>query len=911
MKLKKFLINLPLFVIVLWFSNAFAAATYYAATTGTTTNCTTMQNISTPASSIKAAIECANRSLSNTVIIRAGIYNEHFDYSRQPTGGWPKGTSWSSPATIKAHANESVTLRPTSGVNHINLSSSTGAHYLSIEGLTLDSTGQTYFISDVWGSDGGGVFGGSSGLTTHVRFRNNTFLPSTGTNVGGELHDWWFDGNTHISCGDTHGDHCFYIGGSNIVIENSTFRDTNGGHTASGGYAVQFYDASTADPTVSITIRNNIVRDSTHGLTLRGNTFNRVYNNVFARLSGDAVSIFGGNHGQSNGEEIYNNVFYQIGNDAVVMGQQAGNSSNYRVSNNIFSGVSGSLIHKVESQWPSAIQSHNLCFNIRNGSCSGTGARNSENPLFVNPVADNYSLQASSPAIDTGTTIINPSVSIPACGVSVLTYCYNGNAPDIGAKESGVSPTAGGEDPPTFTPNLASVGSTSQCSTAPPPAPSGLTLAVTSAIAPTPTSTSAGTTSGLLGYWKFDERTGSTACDSSGEGNTGSLVNGPLWAVGKIGGALYFDGIDDHVTVADSNSLDVANSFTLSAWVNPASSFTDFRSILVKNYKYYLYASTAGNCGSGSLLAGFDEQTSNTLCQATPLPANTWTHLAATYTGSVLTLYRNGVAVATSNITKTLSPTNGTLQIGASQFGENFKGLIDEVRVHNRSLTSTEVQGIFQQESAVRESGLVAHWKFDEGNGTTTSDSSGSGNAGILTNGPLWSDGRIGKGLSFDGIDDHVTVADSNSLDVANSFTLSAWVNPASSFTDFRSILVKNYKYYLYASTAGNCGSGSLLAGFDEQTSNTLCQATPLPANTWTHLAATYTGSVLTLYRNGVAVATSNITKTLSPTNGTLQIGASQFGENFKGLIDEVRVHNRALTNSEIQAIFQKEYGGV
>jgi parallel beta-helix repeat protein len=451
----------------------------------------------------------------------------------------------------------------------------------------------------------------------------------------------------------------------------------------------------------------------------------------------------------------------------------------------------------------------------------------------------------------------------------------------------------------------------SQCLTPPPVAPSGLTLGSTSILTPTPTTTPTGTASGLVGYWTFDERSGTTACDSSGKGNIGTLTNGPLWAVGKIGGALYFDGIDDKVTVADSDSLDVSSSFTLSAWVNPASSFTDFRSILVKNYKYYLYASTASYCGSGSLLAGFDEQTSNTVCQATPLPANTWTHLAVTYTGSVLTLYRNGVAVATSTITKTLSATTGTLQIGASQFGENFKGLIDEVRVHNRSLTGTEVQGIFQQESAVRESGLIAHWKFDEGNGITAADSSGSANAGILTNGPLWTDGRIGKALYFDGNDDNVTVADSNSLDVTSSFTLSAWVNPASSFSDFRSILIKNYKYYLYASAAGSCGTGNPLAGFDEQTSNTLCQASPLPANTWTHLAATYTGSVLTLYRNGIAVATSNITKTLSPSTGNLQIGASQFGENFKGVIDEVRVHNRALSNTEILAIFQQESGGV
>ena len=94
-----------------------------------------------------------------------------------------------------------------------------------------------------------------------------------------------------------------------------------------------------------------------------------------------------------------------------------------------------------------------------------------------------------------------------------------------------------------------------------------------------------------MAYWKFDEGSGTSVADSSGNGNTGTLVNGPLWTAGRVGNALFFDGIDDNVTVPDSTSLDLSSSFTLSAWVNPASTFTDFRSILVKNYKYYLYAS--------------------------------------------------------------------------------------------------------------------------------------------------------------------------------------------------------------------------------------------------------------------------------------------------------------------------------
>jgi len=203
--------------------------------------------------------------------------------------------------------------------------------------------------------------------------------------------------------------------------------------------------------------------------------------------------------------------------------------------------------------------------------------------------------------------------------------------------------------------------------------------------------------SDLVAYWNFDEGTGTTAADSSGNGNTGTLTNGPQWATGITGKALYFDGIGDNIIVADSNSLDLTGPYTLSAWVNPAATFTDFRSILVKNYSYYLYASVAGYCGDGSPLGGFNGTRANTVCQPPLLPVNTWTHLSLTYDGSTLTLYRNGVAVASSAASEALSPTTGTLQIGASQYGENFQGLIDEVRIYRRALTATEIQSIYQQ----------------------------------------------------------------------------------------------------------------------------------------------------------------------------------------------------------------------
>ncbi len=73
-------------------------------------------------------------------------------------------------------------------------------------------------------------------------------------------------------------------------------------------------------------------------------------------------------------------------------------------------------------------------------------------------------------------------------------------------------------------------------------------------------------TTGLVGYWKLDEGSGATATDSSGTGNTGSLVNGPAWTTGKIGGALAFDGVSQSVTIPQAASLN-AYPLTVAVWM--------------------------------------------------------------------------------------------------------------------------------------------------------------------------------------------------------------------------------------------------------------------------------------------------------------------------------------------------------
>ena len=205
--------------------------------------------------------------------------------------------------------------------------------------------------------------------------------------------------------------------------------------------------------------------------------------------------------------------------------------------------------------------------------------------------------------------------------------------------------------------------------------------------------------------------------------------------------------------------------------------------------------------------------------------------------------------------------------------------------------------------------GLVAAWSFDDGAGTTATDATGKGLNGTVS-GATWTAGKFGTSLSFNGVSDWVTVPDADSLDLTTGMTLEAWVNPAA-LSGFTTVMLKErtggLAYSLYASDNSNRPpSGYIRRTSDVGTVGT----TLLPLNAWSHLAATYDAATLRLFVNGVQVASRATTGAIATSTGVLRIGGnSVWGEYFKGLIDEVRVYNRALSAAEIQTDMSRPIG--
>jgi hypothetical protein len=216
---------------------------------------------------------------------------------------------------------------------------------------------------------------------------------------------------------------------------------------------------------------------------------------------------------------------------------------------------------------------------------------------------------------------------------------------------------------------------------------------VTTSSAVTVTVSNAATPAGLVAYYHFDDGAGSTAIDSSGRGNAGTLSNASWSNSGKYGGALSFNGTNSIVNVADSDSLDLSSAMTLEAWVMPTT-VTGYRTVMMKEVPGDLsYALYAGDTGGRPNAWGRVGTKSTGVAGASGLPLNAWSHVAATYDGAVIALYVNGTQVASKAMSGALATSASPFHIGGNTvWGEYFAGLIDEVRVYNRPLTGGEIQ---------------------------------------------------------------------------------------------------------------------------------------------------------------------------------------------------------------------------
>ncbi|MBY0495129.1 MAG: carboxypeptidase regulatory-like domain-containing protein [Cyanobacteria bacterium] len=250
--------------------------------------------------------------------------------------------------------------------------------------------------------------------------------------------------------------------------------------------------------------------------------------------------------------------------------------------------------------------------------------------------------------------------------------------------------------------------------------------------------------------------------------------------------------------------------------------------------------------------------------------------------------------------------TLGGVTITGTAAGNSHSALlpVNSLPEGNNTLTVTAIGLLSEVVTGTRtividRSTPVARWPFDEGAGTTTADATGNGHPGTLENGAAWlSIGRFSKAISFDGIDDGVQVADHDDFDASTGVSMTAWVAPQT-FGAAQSVIYRGGAYALSLETGGRVTA----VMYPNGVATSLQTTAPIPLNQWTHLAATYDQATLRIYVNGIEAASTPVSGVLANADGDVWLGRAGVTDSFNGKLDEVRIYDRALSNTEVAAL--------
>ncbi|MBI2076715.1 MAG: LamG domain-containing protein, partial [Candidatus Aenigmarchaeota archaeon] len=406
---------------------------------------------------------------------------------------------------------------------------------------------------------------------------------------------------------------------------------------------------------------------------------------------------------------------------------------------------------------------------------------------------------------------------------------------------------------------------------------------------------------------------GRTIKDESGNNNHGTFVgetfndgdlkpscpNCPAQATGKYGNALRFDGTDDYVEVPDSPSLNQSSpsqnftTLTFTAWIYVKGRGTHPSG-------EYIVAKGVNNAPGGGYSLQFDwlqnyslffvftneSGTVTITSAANSVPWNRWTHLAATYNGSNASLYVNGIFADSAAGTGSINTSANPLRVGMRSDYPNvpFNGTIDEVRIYSRALSAAEVAE--DMNSAYPIARPVASYSFEKIVSNQVQDTHN-----VVR-------GKYGSAISFDGIDDDVTIGGSSfNFGTNTDFTLEAWVSTRR--IGNKNVIVKSSggKYFNMQTNNDVGQTNAIQCQASDGTNTATINSNEAMQNiSWVHAACVFDrDALLRTYINGVASATTSMTligDLNMPAGTNLYIGIG--GAWFNGTIDEVRILNVA-----------------
>ncbi|UCD37282.1 MAG: VCBS repeat-containing protein [Fidelibacterota bacterium] len=417
---------------------------------------------------------------------------------------------------------------------------------------------------------------------------------------------------------------------------------------------------------------------------------------------------------------------------------------------------------------------------------------------------------------------------------------------------------------------------------------------------------------GLLASYPFD----GNANDASGNGNHGT-VNGATPAPDR------FDNTDAAYEFPGSSSISIPtpasilntpiDQFTFQAWIKSTSGngtqnvYEVSTSATAVNNEVYFEADMPAPMRFGvTNNSGGEYQASSQ-----SLDLNTWYQIVGTYDGSAQKLYVNGELHDSLAWADNFTITSGALIGRDIQGGQDFNGLIDDIRIYDRALSKAEIQALYHEGGW--DPDLIAYYPFN-GN---ANDESGNGHPGTVYGVTLTNDrfGNANSAFSFDGVDDFIWMGDNVDWDFASGdFALGFWMSLADLDNTHDGLFGRD-DYQWIALEYNHSDSRKLSLWIDADGASPweleLVEAglkDDWVADEWHHVVVTRLGDSVKVYVDCQVDMRAQYTSSVyNPTGTPLYFGRSQLvGRQHHGNLDDIRIYGRALSEAEIQALYHE-----
>ncbi len=445
---------------------------------------------------------------------------------------------------------------------------------------------------------------------------------------------------------------------------------------------------------------------------------------------------------------------------------------------------------------------------------------------------------------------------------------------------------------------------------------------------------------GLVAWYPFN----GNANDESGNGNDGTVNGATLTSdrFGNANGAYSFNGVNNRISDNSTQNIPTgSNARSVSCWflINGSFNLNSLGSNLNGAGSLIEFGMFSNTNRFGILLTPTNSPycvtNNNDFASIVNISQGSWHHIILQAQGSLCNFYLDGNLVSSGSLAQEINTSQGQLSIGntiidPSGQNEAFNGIIDDICIYNRLLSSTEIQQLYQDQTGqlqqtttclpayVPTNGLVGFWPFC-GN---ANDESGNGNDGAVNGATLYTDrfGNQNGAYSFNGIGDYIFCGEHNQLSYsnANKISLSFWFKSSSTSSnnsdpfDLRSMNNNSIQVYLNGPNANGIQLNNWnhldWCGSSEQSTMDFIE------NQWQHLVEVvdFDNNTMTLYFNGQLTETIHYPGCAQLgrlTNPKLNIGSrfDMYGSRccfFQGLMDDFGLWNRAITSQEIQALY-------